>query len=95
MDEKIDELLELTRENNKILRKMHRAQLWSGIFRFLYWATIIGTSIGLWYYFQPTIDNYIRTYQTLLNRVDSLTGSAGEGIGTISDLLNNPLIKRP
>jgi hypothetical protein len=87
MDEKLDELLDLTRENNKILRKMHRAQLWSGIFRFIYWAAIIGTSIGLWYYFQPTIDEYMSTYQKLMGRVDAITNSAGEGVGAIGDLL--------
>jgi hypothetical protein len=93
MEEKIDELLELTKENNKMLHKMHRAQVWSGVFRFLYWAAIIGTSVGLWYYFQPTIDRYMSTYQNLLGKVDTLTGSAGEGLGTITDLLNNPLLK--
>ena len=92
MDEKLDELLELTRESNKILHKMHRAQVWSGIFRFIYWAAIIGTTIGAWYYFQPTIDRYVSTYQTLMGRVDSLTGSAEEGVGTIKGLLNNPLL---
>ncbi len=94
MDQKLDELLKLTRENNELLHKMHRAQVWSGIFKFIYWATIIGTTVGLWYFFQPTIDRYMETYQSLLGRMDSLTGSASEGVGTITDLLNNPLLQR-
>jgi len=94
MDEKIDELLELTKENNTMLHKLYRAQVWSGIFRFMYWAVIIGTTVGLWYYFQPMIDQYVSTYQNLLGRVDSISGSAGEGIGTIKDLMNNPLLQQ-
>jgi hypothetical protein len=94
MEEKIDELLELTRKNNAILHKMRRAQMWSDIFRLIYWSVIIGTTVGLWYYFQPMINNYITTYQSLLGQVDSLTGSAGEGIGAITNLLNNPLIRK-
>jgi hypothetical protein len=90
MDEKLDELLELTRENNKILHKMHRGQVWASVFRFIYWAAIIGTTIGAWYYFQPTIDRYMSTYQDLMGRVDSITGSAEQGVGTIKGFFNSP-----
>jgi hypothetical protein len=94
MEEKIDELLKLTKENNKILHKMHSVQVWAGIFRFIYWAALIGTSVGLWYYFQPTIDKYMSLYNTLMGNITSLTESAGAGAQTLSELLNNPIIKK-
>ena len=44
--DKIDEILDLTRENNRILRTMHRRMLWSQIFTFIYWLTY-GLSLSL------------------------------------------------
>ena len=93
MDEKLDELLELTRENHKILKKMHRAQVWSSVFQFMYWAVIIGGTIGLWYYFQPTIDSYMSTYQMLMGKIEDLGGKS-QDFENLKGLLNAPILSR-
>ena len=75
--QKIDELLELTRENNKILRSMRRTQRWSSFFTFVYWAIILGSIFGVYYYFQPTIQKYMRPILTSVSILEKFEGQAG------------------
>ncbi len=61
---KIDELLEITRENNKILRGMRSTQRWNSFITFVYWVIILGSVFGTYYYFQPLIQKYTNIFQT-------------------------------
>ncbi len=70
--DKIDELLDLTRENNRILRSMHRRMLWSQIFTFIYWLIILGVAGWSFYILQPYMTKYMNTYQTIMKQIDSL-----------------------
>ncbi|MBI5400565.1 MAG: hypothetical protein HZB12_00400 [Candidatus Yonathbacteria bacterium] len=74
---KLDELLEVTHENNKILRSMRRSQRWSSFFRFVYWALILGSIFGTYYYFQPTIQKYMKTFQTSMGIIQNFEKTAG------------------
>ncbi|HXK40049.1 MAG TPA: hypothetical protein VJ837_04420 [Candidatus Paceibacterota bacterium] len=56
------EALELSRENNIILRKMWRATLWGRAVKTLYWLVIIGITIGAFYFLQPYIDTLQDVY---------------------------------
>ncbi len=76
-NQKIDELLDLTRENNKILRAMRRTQKWSSFFTFVYWMIILGSIFGTYYYFQPTIKKYMKTMQTSVDILQSFESKAG------------------
>ena len=76
-DRKVDELLEITHENNKILRSMRRAQRWSSFFTFVYWAIILGSIFGVYYYFQPTIQKYMKTFQTSMGIIQNFEKTAG------------------
>ncbi len=40
-------------------------------FRFMYWFVIIGTAVGLFYYFQPYIDNVVSIYSGLSDTVNT------------------------
>jgi len=53
----LGETLELSKENNKMLRKMRRAMMWTRVVKSIYWVLIIGSMLGAYYYFQPIIDN--------------------------------------
>ena len=75
--QKVDELLELARENNQILRSMRRTQRWSSFFTFIYWMIILGSVFGVYYYFQPTIKKYMRTMQTSVDILSKFEGQAG------------------
>jgi len=68
----LEDLNELVRENNKLLKKMHRASVWGRIFRLVYWVIIIGVMLGTYYYLQPFVDGLLTAYQTLISGVESI-----------------------
>ena len=70
--DKLDEVLELVRENNRILRKMHRSMMWSQIFTYIYWLIILGVAGWSYYHFQPYITKYVSTYQSIMEKISSL-----------------------
>ncbi len=74
--QKLDELIELTRENNDILRSVRRTQRWKSLFSFMYWALILGSIFGTYYYFQPTIAKYTKVLQTSVDVLQNFGGVA-------------------
>ena len=86
--QKVDELLELERENNKILRSMRTTQRWSTFFSFVYWMLIFGSIFGTYYYFQPTIKKYMKTFQASVGILQKLEGVAGAIPTDIQNLKN-------
>jgi hypothetical protein len=59
---KLARALELSEENNNILKKMLRNMRWGRLFRVLYWVAIIAVSVGALYYVQPYIDQLQKAY---------------------------------
>ena len=82
----LEDLLSTTQENNKLLRKMHRASVWSHIFRVLYWIVIVGAMLGSYYYLQPYIDGLVTAYQTLISGVEDIQ-KVGNSLPDINGLL--------
>ena len=78
---KLGEILELTRENNRILRSMHRRMMWSQVFTFVYWLLILGVMGWSYYFLQPYLTKYLTTYQHIMQTLGSLEG--GGEIGTL------------
>ncbi|TSC77549.1 MAG: Uncharacterized protein G01um101424_343 [Parcubacteria group bacterium Gr01-1014_24] len=76
MDPESQKLLErtseLAEENNKILRSMRRSQRISGIIRFVYWAFIIGSAIGAYYFIQPYLEQIMSIYGGAKSNLDSV-----------------------
>jgi membrane protein required for beta-lactamase induction len=70
--DKLDQLLDLTKENNRILRSMHRRMLWSQFFSYVYWLVILGSIGWTYYYLQPYISQYVNTYQTIMTSLNSM-----------------------
>lgn len=89
---KLDELLELTRDNNKILHGIRRTQRWSSFFTVVYWAVILGSIFGTYYYFQPTIEKYMNVLQTSMGTIQKLQKSVS-GIPTDTQAVKNLLGK--
>jgi len=63
MEQDLKELLqanlEISKENNKILRKMRGAQRWAQITRVIYYLIIAGLAVGAFYYIQPYIQKFL------------------------------------
>lgn len=70
--DKLDQVLELTKENNRILRSMHRRMIWSQIFSYVYWLIILGSIGWSYYYLQPYISKYMDTYQTIMGSLNTM-----------------------
>lgn len=87
---KLDELLEITRENNKILRGMRRTQRWGSFFRLVYWTVILGSVFGVYYYFQPTIQKYMKTFRTsvgIIQNFEKTVGSIPTNVQSVKNLI--------
>ena len=57
-EEYLEEIYELVKENNKLLRAQKRARIFSGLMRVLWFAIVIGVPIWLYYtYLQPVVGN--------------------------------------
>jgi len=70
------DILEKTEENNKLLKKIHRANMWGRAFRIFYWLIIIGVTLGAYYFIQPYIESLLGAYQSLISGVETIQGSA-------------------
>jgi hypothetical protein len=70
----LQENLELSRENNKLLKKVRGVQKRTHLFRLAYWIIIIGITLGAYYYIQPYLEKIISMYN--------------EGAGSILQLQN-------
>ena len=89
-DREMRELLELTRENNKLLHKMRRHAIIGSIMRLFYWTLILGGPIVLYYYFfKPYIDQLLEVYSGVQSGVDDVQ-KIGESVksGEILKLFN-------
>jgi hypothetical protein len=60
--QQLKEALELSRENNAILKKMWRATQWGRAIKALYWIVIIAVTIGSLYFLQPYLDTLQGVY---------------------------------
>jgi hypothetical protein len=59
----LEEIIAISRENNKILRRMQNTARWGRAFRVFYWVIIIGSMLGAYYYFQPFIQVIAKQYE--------------------------------
>lgn len=85
-DREMKELLELTRDNNKLLHKMRRHAIYGNIMRLFYWAVIFGVPVALYYYYlQPYLGQLMDTYDTVKGGAEGLQnlGTQADGIGGI------------
>ncbi|HEY4494326.1 MAG TPA: hypothetical protein VJB95_02775 [Candidatus Paceibacterota bacterium] len=75
MDSEEKELLhrsvDLAEENNKILRALHRSMRIRRFMSVIYWVLIIGSTIGLFYFLQPYVDQITNFWQESADTVNS------------------------
>jgi hypothetical protein len=76
---KLDELLRLTEENNKILRGMRRAQRLAAVGRVLYWIMLALVAYGTYYYLQPYLKQVEEIYSGAGSMWNEVNGFFGDG----------------
>ncbi|NQV93447.1 hypothetical protein HQ403_03040 [Candidatus Kaiserbacteria bacterium] len=88
---------ELTKENNKLLRKMRRNALLGGFFKLIWIAVIIGVPVYVYFNFlAPVLDQVLDAAQTVQDvggKVEVLQGELqnqlkGSGIKDLFNLFN-------
>ena len=62
MKKMLAETLKLSQENNAYLKKIDRRQRWNAYVRALTIIIAIGSALGIYYYFQPYVDQFIDIY---------------------------------
>ena len=68
--------LELTRENNKLLKKIRRNGMIANIMRLVWWGVIVGVPLFLYYYvLQPYISELGLAYQGVTDGVSGAQNS--------------------
>lgn len=76
-DEELKQLmrenLEVSQESLKILKKINRARIMSGIYTFLKWVFIILASIGAYYYIEPYINIALDTLEKLKSGIEGVS----------------------
>ena len=58
----IEENLRLARENNKLLRAMHRSSIYGLIWKIIIWTIILGGPAYVYYAYQPLINSAIQGF---------------------------------
>ncbi len=89
-DPRIDQILEITKDTNRIVHKMRRSMLWGRFFYLLVWLILIlGPAAAYYFYFQSYVQPYIvkvqqleaqlqqanQTTQTYQNQISSFFGT--------------------
>ena len=66
MDPRIDELLQITKDTNRMVHKMRRAMLWGRFYQVAWWVVIIAVSGAAYYiYAQPYVEKIEQLYAQL------------------------------
>jgi hypothetical protein len=80
MDSEIREVLrethELAQENHAMLTKMHRAQVWARVMRFVYWVVVIVAALVGYYILQPFLEGVGDAYNTMRESIIEIKGAA-------------------
>ncbi len=68
----LEEAVSLSRENHKLLQKMHRALWWQRLVFWIKWIVVILVALGAYYYIQPWLEQIIELYSSLLPGLENL-----------------------
>lgn len=69
----IEETMELSKDNNRILHSIQRRERMTQIMRVTYWIMILALGAGAYYYIQPYIDQLMEAYKSLVDTQHRVT----------------------
>jgi|GEM_PF-976890 len=75
--ELLEEDIELNKENNELLKGMHRSARWSLIFTIVKWVIIIGSVFGLYYYFGQFLSSSLDRINKIVGTTTTTTSATG------------------
>lgn len=74
---KEEELLELEKDNNRMLHKMYRGMMWGRVVKTIYWIVLLAIMFGAYYYIQPYIGEVLEKYDAATKLMGTI-GSIGK-----------------
>lgn len=80
--------LELSQDNNKILRGILVRARWSMFFRLAYWGIIIALAFGAYYFAKPYFDLLVSSYKNITADVDAIKNFTVKIPASIGDMFN-------
>jgi hypothetical protein len=73
LEHELEEIKQLTKENNKMLHSIQRRARVGVIMRVIYWTVILGAAVGAFYFVQPYIDEVTNTYKGIKSTQEKAT----------------------
>ena len=75
----LQEVLEISQENQKMVKRLYKSWWWGRIGSIVYWVVIIGFAFGAYYFIQPYFNVLTSVYGGLQQQVDTVQ-NAGSSI---------------
>ena len=72
---KLDRLLEISEENHKMLKSLHRIYIIGFIYKVIYIVVVIGILIFAYHSLKPVYTNVKANYQGIFNNLGSILGT--------------------
>jgi hypothetical protein len=91
-DDKAKELLELTRDNNRMLRAMRRSAFIGGIIKFVFYALVLVIlPYFTWLYIQPYLDAAMGQYNQIQDKTGALQTVGSTNLSDLQALMEKYL----
>ncbi|MDQ5890124.1 MAG: hypothetical protein QG609_617 [Patescibacteria group bacterium] len=74
IEQKVDESLNIARENRKILKKLLSYRRWEAVFAVTKFVLFAIVAFGLYYYLQPYLDQVLKIYTDINGLVGGFSG---------------------
>jgi hypothetical protein len=78
VDPRIDEILQITKDTNRRVRKMRSSQLWGRFYQVVWWIAILAISGAAYYYYAAP---YVNKLTQLYAQVES-GGQQAQSVGS-------------
>lgn len=82
-EQKIQRILELSESNSRILKSIRRSIIVGRIIHTVYWAVLIGASIGAFWFLRPYISQINELFGGLKNGAGAVETINYEGLNSI------------
>jgi hypothetical protein len=78
-EDQAKEMLELTRQNNRMLKDMRRDAMIGGIIHFVWWVILVVVLPYItWLYLQPYLEGFLSAYQAAQGQSAQVTDALGK-----------------
>jgi hypothetical protein len=68
----LEETLELSQENNKMLKHIRRSQKMAAVMRIFYWVLVLVISYGAYTFAEPYVNQMINIFQTSQTELNNI-----------------------